>query len=325
MSSRPSFGDFAREATRQLEPEAAWFQPVAGRSARDAVAQQVQEFSGSLDRLLAVMERYADDVSATFGGITGDHPRWLSPWARATVEARGALASARGHLRRARDGTGPVSRQQTTSPAAHGPDAAATTLATGRDLMHSHIGLRPDGTRLGRTEWAPVVMSATVARTLLAELAGWARQVAPQGSRLALARAPSRPWLAEDQRNLNAACQWLWRPGAAVEWAHRQDPVLADDVRLLHAIPSGALEPRRLPPDPKRSLNCARERPAAPSESAEPRKAPAPTQPGPRSSAQSHSASPRPAPPSSAITARSCCTPWQPAPPITARHASAGR
>src|SRR6266699_3804101 len=112
-----------------------------------------------------------------------------------------------------------------------------------------------------------------------------------------------RPWLAEDQRNLNAACQWLWRPGAAVEWAHRQDPVLADDVRLLHAIPSGALEPRRLPPDPKRSLNCARERPAAPSESAEPRKAPAPTQPGPRSSAQSHSASPRPAPPSSAITA----------------------
>jgi len=66
------------------------------------------------------------------------------------------------------------------------------------------------------------------------------------GGHLAVAPAPVRG-TAEARRRLNAACQWLWVLGWAVQAAHERDPVTAADLRLLHAIPLHALARRHLP------------------------------------------------------------------------------
>ena len=76
--------------------------------------------------------------------------------------------------------------RRAADPAARRLDAAAGALAAGRDLLHTHVAVRPDGSRLERSEWAPVVTSVPVARALLLELGLWAGRIAEQGSRVAL-------------------------------------------------------------------------------------------------------------------------------------------
>ena len=120
-------------------------------------------------------------------------------------------------------------------------------LAAGRDLLHTHVTVRPDGSRLDRSEWGPVVTSEPAARALLLELGLWARRLAEQGSWVALPGPAAQRGTGEERYRLNTACQWLWVLDSAVRAAQHRQPVSAADVRLLHAIPASTLEPRRIP------------------------------------------------------------------------------
>jgi hypothetical protein len=120
-------------------------------------------------------------------------------------------------------------------------------MRTGRDLLHTHFRIGPDGTRRDHSEWAQVITSAPVTRALLLQVGSWARQIAPQGTALALSRAPAQRGTEEARRQLNAACQWLWVLHSVVQAAHRQDPVSAEDARLLEAIPVNEPPARHAP------------------------------------------------------------------------------
>ena len=64
---------------------------------------------------------------------------------------------------------------------------------------------------------------------------------------LASARAPTAPELADVREGLHAAAQWLWTGHGRRGPPQAADPVTADDVRLLRAIPAAHRPPRRPP------------------------------------------------------------------------------
>jgi hypothetical protein len=69
---------------------------------------------------------------------------------------------------------------------------------------------------------------------------------AARSAQIALS-GPARRRTEEARWNLNAACQWLWVLGSAVQTAQRHDPVSAADVALLDAIPVNTLTLSRVP------------------------------------------------------------------------------
>jgi len=176
----------------------------------------------------------------------------LAPWIRAAERAHEALTTATALLQPDPAQASQRSRPRAPEPPATQLNAAATAMTLARDLLHTHTG-PPGSPRPERSEWAPVVTSVPIARALLYEVAGWARQIAPYGGQLAVAGARGTP---QARRNLNAACQWLWVLDWAVQAAHERQPVPSADLQLLHAIPVNALAPRHLPDggDPVRTL-----------------------------------------------------------------------
>jgi hypothetical protein len=166
----------------------------------------------------------------------------LSPWDRAAVDASTALHNAADYLDKAIAIGGPASPAHRPGDApARCLAAAATSLAIGRDLLHTHRTTTPDELWAERSPWAPAVTSPTITRALTAQITRWAHQLAPWAASLASAD-PAQALAPPAVRDaLHSATLWLWTAGAA---AH---PATADDTRLLHAIPS-AQQPERLPP-----------------------------------------------------------------------------
>jgi hypothetical protein len=197
---------------------------------------------------LDVMTRYTADITAMFDDLPAQQRRArYGEWAWACLQAREAILNAATFVSWARKGTGCSAGRRARGQAATRLDAAAFSLTVGRDLLQTHFTAGPQGARLERSEWAPVVTSLPVTRALLFELAQWARTIALQGGRLALSGAPIQRGTGQQRRWLNAACQWLWAIDSAVQVAHRRDPVLTADISLLHAIPLHELAPRLIP------------------------------------------------------------------------------
>ena len=238
MTARATFGDFAAAVGQHLDQMPA-VDSRHGDTPRPA--SDADEFTRSLRSVLAVMTRYADSISAVFVGVPAADRRRLAPWIRAASRSRESLDNATVFLQ---PGPADTGRPRSSGPAACELDAAARSMTLARDLLNTHVAARPGGARLDRSEWAPAVTSVPVARALLFELAGWARQIAPHGGQLAVTAMRGTP---QTRHRLNAACQWLWVLDWAVEAAHQQQPVTGPDVQLLHAIPVNALSPRHLP------------------------------------------------------------------------------
>jgi hypothetical protein len=234
MTGGAGFGDFLLAARRDLDARG-----MAGRGS-------AEEASRGLARVVAVMSRYVRDMTAVYGGMAAEREPALGTWARASVEARTALANAAGFLRE-HGNEGRMPRAPAASPLGRRLDAISVSLTAGRDLLHTHFAPIPGGAREPRSEWAAVVSSATVRRTLLAELGPLARQIAGQCADVALAPSPGTPPNADARRRLNAACQWLWVFDASVRQAQHREPVTTEERDLLAAIPANALSPRRVP------------------------------------------------------------------------------
>ena len=247
MTGRATFGDFSGAARTYLDHAVPPAGPAARRFEAAARTRQTEAFTASLRAVIEVMARYLADITAPVAGVSARDRGLLSTWAKAGVEARGALANAVAFLSPGLPGTHLPGHASADGPAAGGLDAAAVSMSTGRDLLHTHFRIGPDGARRDHSEWAQVITSAPVTRALLLEVASWARQIAPQGAALALSREPAQRDTGEARRRLNAACQWLWVLDSAVQAAHREHPVSAEDARLLQAVPVNAPPARRVP------------------------------------------------------------------------------
>jgi hypothetical protein len=236
MTRRPAFGDFLTSAREQASA-------AAGRREADRWRGDVHEVTDGLLRVVTVMGRYLQDITAVPGDIRTKVTPALTPWGCARITARNALTNAAGHLWRHGDGR---RRPGNTahSELARRLDAVSVSLTAGRDLLHTHLASAPSGAREFRSEWGPVVSSPPVEQALLAELASLAHQIAAPCTDLAL--SSNAHDTADARRSLNSACGWLLALSASVQAAQRHDPVSATDYELLHAIPVNAPLPRPL-------------------------------------------------------------------------------
>ena len=235
------FGDFLAAAREHLEAT------VAVRKNEvtwpSAIAQE-------LSRLVAVMSRYCDDL-APYDQVEASGRDDLHPWEHAAIDAGAALRIVAGCLRRA--AVEPVGGlvSETAPRRARHLEAAATELAAGRDLLHTHLAIDPDGLTLERSEWASAVTSVPVTRALANEVGQWSLRLAPFTAWLADSAAayarpdePGRTLPVSVRTEFATASQWLQAAGAAVHLALCSDPVRPADAELLCAIPA-AMAPRR--------------------------------------------------------------------------------
>ena len=143
MTIRPAFDDFAAAARAQLRgpvgPEL-----TAARPPDTAGAGTVQELAYSMDRVLTVMARYSADIAAVLADTARPRTSLPGTWLWASIRAQDAIQNTRGFLQPARACTRPSRYVRATGPQVCGLDAAAMALDAGRDLLHTHVVIRPD-------------------------------------------------------------------------------------------------------------------------------------------------------------------------------------
>jgi hypothetical protein len=179
VTSRATFGDFLHQAHHHLES--------GGDPCRTVALEDLEQVIGALSRLVTVMGRYTQDLTATLPELGPQAQPVLSPWAEACFQAREALAGSARFLGLRVRPHGPVTTASAGSQARRLIEAARW-LRIGRDLLHTHFLPGAEGGRRHRSEWALVVTSDAVRRALLTEIASFARTAADQCSDLALAR-----------------------------------------------------------------------------------------------------------------------------------------
>jgi hypothetical protein len=241
------FGDFLDPGRQHLE---------AAVEAGDRQAVYLPAVVPSLHRLVAVMSLYFEDL-APCDEIEAANRTDLHAWERAVIDTGASLRIAADCLHRSAAELSPSEpvREPAPSPARHLAEAAAE-LAAGRDLLHTHIVLSPDGLVHERSEWAPVVTSLPVTRALAYEITAWSARLAPFTAWLAGLATPHISRRQADQlfvlsprEELASASQWLRAASAALRPALDADPVRAADTELLHTIPA-AFPPSRQPLGP---------------------------------------------------------------------------
>jgi anti-sigma regulatory factor (Ser/Thr protein kinase) len=240
MTGRATFGDFAAAISKQLGSLPRSAPSLAAGHRPDA---DIAETAGAVRAAIRPMASHVADVMAVFKKIDTHEYHRHAAWLRAAKRARQALADAEGFLE-SEFGVAEQARDQAGNRKAVALLASAASMAASRDLLHTHSATRADDSRTLRSEWAPVTTSIPIARAVLLEVAGWASQIAPHCGQAAISGMTGSH---EQRRALNAACQWLWTLAWAVEAAHEQQPVAAEDIELLHAIPVGISTSRHLP------------------------------------------------------------------------------
>jgi hypothetical protein len=236
--SRATLGDFLLAAKTHLDR--------AGDAGRDVrVDADIEDLCRSLGRVVTAMGRYVQDATPVRPERRSRRPPEPAAWARARAEARDALSSAARFLSRS-TGDWPL-RGPAVTDMGQDLDAAAVSLAAGRDLLQTHFALAADGTRQPRSDWAMVVTSPPVTRALLAELASMAEPIAARGTDLALSPSAGGQDTAESRRRLNAACESLRVLHASVQQAQEREPVPVAETQLLYAVPANSMPGRRLP------------------------------------------------------------------------------
>ena len=210
------FGDFLAAAREHLEATVA---------VRENEVTWPSAIAQELSRLVAVMSRYCDDL-APCDQVEASGRDDLHPWERAAIDAGAALRIAAGCLRRAAVEPAGDLVSGTAPHRARHLEAAATELAAGRDLLHTHLATDPDGLTLERSEWASAVTSVPVTRALANEVGQWSLRLAPFTAWLADSAAayarpdgPGQTLPVSVRTEFATASQWLQAAGAAVHLA----------------------------------------------------------------------------------------------------------
>src|ERR1700722_5768611 len=216
ISSRPAFGDFlalAAESVSQHSDE------------RVPGGEDVQQTCESLRRVVSVMRQYVQDPPRNVALFPAQKQPLSAEWDRARNEVRRALLQAHAWL--SSPATMQARRRSGTHASwlAHRLGRSALALTTGRDLLYTHFAQSPEGTWYPRSEWAEVLASPQAYKAMLIEMAGIARVIAREGTRVATTPGWRGSPLARENRA--KACQWLWILNASVQEANETDPVPA--------------------------------------------------------------------------------------------------
>ena len=137
----------------------------------------------------------------------------------------------------------------------------ADHLAAGRDMLETHFITGPFGARAGNSYWAPVITAAPVTTALLAELAAYARGLAPWAAKLSVTGPSDSGVPVSARMALHAACCSAARPDSPhPRWSSRlsgmaEVPLLVSARSTLSAADSA---PDRLARELDRSLSAPR-------------------------------------------------------------------
>ncbi len=238
MTGQATFGDLLDSARRHLDQAGG----IPGRPEGD---RDLLDVARGMHAVVTMIGRHLQDAASAPGTAAYSQGAAPSPWPGACLQARRAADSAARHLRHP-DTPRRTRRSAATARGRH-LIAAALSLAAARDLLKTHVTIRPDGTRRYRSGWGPAIASPAASRALTAEMAALARQIAALGTGLAMPPAGSWTQTSDARRAMNAACQNLRMLSGTVRAAHQRDPVLAGDRDLLRAIPVSVAPQRQLP------------------------------------------------------------------------------
>ena len=224
----PLFGDFLAAASEHIDAAVCYYGDLPSGAAREVI--------GELDRLVAAMARYVGAFTPVPADPAAAH---LDVRALAEADAGQALREAAASLRADAERLGGTSGDP-VFPAARRLAAAADALTAGHDLLQTHFTPARDGSRTGRSRWAPVIASEPVTAALLSELAGRARQLAPWAARLPLPGAAGAGLPGSARLAVSAACRWLQVADTAARPDGTGYPPAVEAGKLLHAIPAPA-------------------------------------------------------------------------------------
>lgn len=232
MTVPPVAGDFLAAADRHIAAVTGFRGELPHDAQRSAVYQ--------LSRMAATVTRFLADLPDEGGALPNPERETGAP----VITAKLALARAINSLR-------PVAEAASTAapdphPAVAHLAAAADNLAACRDLLQTHFTTDREGTRTGRSYWAPVITSGRVTAALLGELAAclhgmerWITAQTPTWHASPIRRLPA-------QRALRSAEPWLAQAATFIQAAQQAHYPLPSRS-LLDAIPSNNPPPRRPP------------------------------------------------------------------------------
>jgi hypothetical protein len=202
------------------------------------------EITIELDRLLAVMNRYAAGAAPPGGGLEAiaggrDAEQLAAGTSLVITRAAGHISDAVRNL-----GTVPPSHGH---PVAGHLRAATDSLYAGRDVLGSHV---PAAGEPGAavSAWLAVIRSRPVGAALMRELGRYCLQLAsvtalltrPLGGRVAGFPLDAR-------QAAGAATEWLAFAGSALAVTGGLEPGAGGGSLLLHAIPADRTPPRQPP------------------------------------------------------------------------------
>jgi len=199
-----------------------------------------------LDRLVTTLARYVGDIPLASEFDRPQARQNPGTGGREALEARIALRRSAQVLHSAAVSTMSDVSVGEPHPVARHLAGAATQLAAGRDLLHTHFSPDPaTGARRRTSAWAKVIYTPSVTDALLSDIASMAAQLAPWMMRLSLESTPGSAMPATAGLVLHDAGRWLWIAGLKLEARARQQPPPANGRLVLTAIPAN------LPPAPR--------------------------------------------------------------------------
>ena len=237
----PVFGEFLGPAGAHI---------TAAVSIRDELPDAAKYGAiRQLDRLASTLARYMSDLGLPDElDLASSPPPELD--ARTALEARMALRRAASGLRQSAVAVENADADNTHIAVRH-LCAAADYLAAGRDLLQTHFAGDSGDEQAWKSSWAPLVASGPVTAALLAELAGYARQLAPWVAQLSVTGPVDSGMPGSARVAMHVASRWIWMAGVSIDSAHRQQPPLASARRLLYSIPANVSPSRRPPEGPE--------------------------------------------------------------------------
>jgi hypothetical protein len=235
---RPVLGDFLARAHHDVTTAVS----TPGELPDDAKAGVIRE----LDRLVTTLARYVGDMPLPSEFDQPQAEQNPGRGGRAALEARIALRRSAQILHAAGAPTMDDIGTIDPHPAARHLADAATQLAAGRDLLHTHFSTDPaTGARNRVSSWAKAIYTPPVTDALLSEIGSLATQLAPWMMRLSLESPSGAAIPATAGLALHDASRWLWIAALKLETRTQQHPPGKGQL-VLGAIPAN-LPPARRP------------------------------------------------------------------------------
>lgn len=229
------FGDLIGQADAHLD--------AAARYARSASGDTVTTATAEISRVAASLAGYLGDI-VPYSPYQAVVALDMEPGLRAVADAREALDTAAAAMGPA--GANPSTDAATSRLTAH-LATAVDYLATGRDLLHSHFTIRPDGIEEGCSDWSAAILSAPVRQVMLDRVTRQCQLLALTAVTLTPATVHGQGVAPSIRVALAKGSQSLITAVAALASRHSNDRVTSAHTQLVSSIPLHSI-PRRLPP-----------------------------------------------------------------------------